>query len=323
MAHTHLLGAHLGMDKTRERILARFYWPGVRRDVERHCQGCPECQRVAPRPTARNPLIPMPIIETPFDRFALDIVGPLPKTSRGHRYILVLVDYATRYPEALPLRAATAKAVARELMLLFSRVGIAKEVLTDQGSCFMLRVMKEVLRLLQVKQLRTSVYHPQTDGLVERFNKTLKQMLKKVMQADGKNWDQLLPHVLFAVREVPQASTGFSPFELLYGRRPRGILDIAKEAWESQPSPHRTTVDHVEQVRDRMARVWPIVRGHLQRAQQAQTRVYDRGAQLRTFQPGDLVLVPMAECRFLAKWQGPYEVVESVGEVNYRVRQPG
>ena len=84
MAHTHLLGAHLGMDKTRERLLARFYWPGVKRDVERHCQGCPECQRVAPRATVRNPLVPMPIVETPFDRIALDIVGPLPKTSRGH-----------------------------------------------------------------------------------------------------------------------------------------------------------------------------------------------------------------------------------------------
>ena len=125
------------------------------------------------------------IIEVPFDQLALDIVGPLPKTSRGHRYILVMVDYATRYPEALPLRAATAKAVARELMMLFSQVGIAREILTDQGSCFMLRVLKELLSLLQVKQLRTSVYHPQTDGLVERFNKTLKHMLKKAMETDG------------------------------------------------------------------------------------------------------------------------------------------
>ena len=182
----------------------------------------------------------MPIIETPFDRIALDIVGSLPKTSRGHWYILVLADYTKRYPEALPLRAATAKAVAKELMLLFSRVGIAREVLTDQGSCFMSCVMRELLSLLQIKRLQTLVYHPQTDGLVERFNKTLTQMLKKAMDADGKNWDQLLPHVLFAVREVPQASTGFSPFELLYGRRPRGILDLAKEAWES-----RTTLDHV------------------------------------------------------------------------------
>ena len=94
-------------------------------------------------------------------------------------------------------------------MLLFSQVGMVREVLTG--------VMKELLILLQVKQLRTSVYHPQTDGL-----ETLKQMLKKTMDTDGKNWDQLLPHVLFAVREVPQASTGFSQFELLYRRRRRG-----------------------------------------------------------------------------------------------------
>lgn len=83
---------------------------------------------------------------------------------------------------------------------------------------------------LKVKQLRTSIFHPQTDGLVERFNKILKQMLKKAIDVDGKNWDQLLPYVLFSVREVPQSSTGFSPFELLYGRRPRGMLDLAKES---------------------------------------------------------------------------------------------
>ena len=166
-----------------------------------------------------------------------------------------MVDYATRYPEAVPLRTATAKAVAKEFMLLFSRVGIVGEILTDQGACFMSRVIKDLLSMLQVRHLRTSVYHPQTDGLVERFNQTLKTMLKKVMEVDGKNWDQLLPHALFAIREVPQASTGFSPFELLYGRRPRGLLNIARAAWENQPSPHRTVIEHVEQVRGRMAQI--------------------------------------------------------------------
>ena len=167
-------------------------------------------------------------------------------------------------------------------MILFSRVGIVREILTDQGSCFMSRVLKDLLSMLQVRHLRTSVYHPQTDGLVERFNKTLKTMLKKGMEVDGKNWDQLLPPVLFAIREVPQASTGYSPFELLYGRRPRGLLDIARDAWESQPSPHRTVIEHVEQVRGRMAQIWPVVREHLGRAQQAQALVYNRGAQLCT-----------------------------------------
>ena len=325
LAHTHVLGAHLGTEKTYDRILGRFYWPGVKKAVQDYCRQCGECQRTSPKVTYHNPLIPLPIIETPFSRIAMDIVGPLPKSSRGHRYILVILDYATRYPEAVPLRSATARAVAREVFLLFSRVGLADEILTDQGTCFMSRVMREMCKLLKVTQLRTSVYHPQTDGLVERFNKTVKQMLRKVIDLDGKNWDQLLPHVLFSIREVPQSSTGFSPFELLYGRRPRGLLDIAKEAWEQQPSPHRSVVEYVEQMHSRMARVWPVVREHLRQAQQAQARVYNRGAQVREFRPGEkvLVLIPTTECKFLAKWQGPYEIVEKVSTVNYKVRQLG
>ena len=168
---------------------------------------------------------PMPIIETPFNRLALDIVGPLPKTNRGHRYNLVLVDYATRYPEALPLRTPTAKTVAKELMLLFSRVGIAREVLTDQGSYFMSRVMRELLSLLQVKQLPMSVYHPQMDGLVERFNKTLKQTLKKAMVVDGKNWDQLLPHVLFVCMDWSMICCHICPSGLTHTLIMQRIID--------------------------------------------------------------------------------------------------
>ena len=183
----------------------------------------------------------------------MDLVGPFPRSARGHQYILVIMDYATRYPEALPLRTMASKGIARELMLLISRVGIPDEILTEQGTPFMSKIMKDLATLLNIKQLRTSVYHPQTDGLVERFNRTLKSMLKKVIEADGRNWDQLLPYLMFSVREVPQASTGFSPFELLYGRRPRGLLDLARETWEQQPSPHRTIVEHVEEIQERMA----------------------------------------------------------------------
>ncbi|KAJ8376080.1 hypothetical protein SKAU_G00066600 [Synaphobranchus kaupii] len=273
LAHTHLLGARLGVEKTLERIKTRFYWPGVKKAVEDYCRSCPDWQQVVPRPHQKSPLIPLPIISGPFSRIGMDLVGPLPRSSRGHQYILVVLDYATRYPEAIPLRTMATKGIARELMLLFSRVGLPEEILTDQGTPFMSRIMRDLCQLMKVTQLRTSVYHPQTDGLVERFNQTLKKMLKKTMEADGRNWDQLLPFVLFAIREVPQASTGFSPFELLYGRRPRGLLDLAKEAWEQQPSPHQTLVEHVEEVQERMATIWPMVREHMAEAQTAQIAV--------------------------------------------------
>ncbi|XP_063044707.1 uncharacterized protein LOC134438913 [Engraulis encrasicolus] len=324
LAHTHPLGAHLGVEKTTERIVQRFFWPGIHKEVENYCRSCQDCQLRAPKPSYRNPLIPLPVIETPFERIGLDIVGPLPRSSRGHQYILVILDYATRYPEAIPLRKATARQIAKELFLLSTSLGIPKEILTDQGTPFMSRVMKELCTLLKIKQLRTSVYHPQTDGLVERFNKTLKAMLRKAIGEDGRNWDQLIPYLMFAVREVPQSSTGFSPFELLLSYRPRGLLDIAKEAWEEQPCRQRTLIEHVGAMKERMKVIYPIVREHMEAAQRQQQAAYNRPSQPREFKPGDrvLVLVPTVECKFLATWQGPYEVIERVGQVNYKVRQP-
>ncbi len=150
-------------------------------------------------------------------------------------------------------------------------------------------------------------------------------MLRRVAADDKRDWDQMLPYFLFGIREVPQASTGFTPFELLFGRQPRGLLDVAKEAWEQQPAAHRSTIEHVREMRERIDRVMPLVREHLMKAQQAQQRHYNRAAQPREFQPGNhvLVLVPTAACKFLAKWQGPYMVTERVGPVTYRVRQLG
>ncbi len=325
LAHSHPMAGHLGAQNTIQRIRDCFHWPGLDAEVKRFCQACPVCQQTLPRTPPPTPLIPLPIIEVPFERIGMDLVGPLPKSARGHEHILVIVDYATRYPEAIPLRKATSKAIEQELFLLASRVGIPKEILTDQGTPFMSRTMADLCHLLKVKQLRTTVYHPQTDGLVERFNQTLKQMLRRVAADDRRDWDQMLPYILFGIREVPQASTGFTPFELLFGRQPRGLLDVAKEAWEQQPAAHRSTIEHVREMREKIDRVMPLVREHLVKAQQAQQHHYNRAAQPREFQPGDhvLVLVPTAACKFLAKWQGPYTVTEQVGPVTYRVRQPG
>ena len=123
----------------------------------------------------------------------MDVVGPLPRNQAGNRYILVVCDYATRYPEAIPLRAIDAEHIAEELIKLFARVGVPKEILTDQGSNFMSQLLAELYRLLGVKAIRTSPYHPQTDGLVERFNQTLKGMLRKTAHDGGKYWDKQIP----------------------------------------------------------------------------------------------------------------------------------
>lgn len=143
-------------------------------------QTCRECQYTQPKGGPRGPLQPMPIMETPFQRIAIDLVGPLPMGKGGYQYIMVLVDYATCYLEAIPLRSTKARVLAAELVKIFSRVGFPDEVLMDQGTNFMGEVMQETWSQLGVCHLNTSVYHPQCNGLVERFNKTLKGRFKNL-----------------------------------------------------------------------------------------------------------------------------------------------
>lgn len=112
--------------------------------------------------------------------------------------------------------------------------GIPKEILTDQGTEFIAGMVKGVCKTLQIKHLRTSIYHPQTDGMTEHFNNILKSMLKKSIQGDPRRWDQLLTPLMFTIIEAPQASTVCSPFELEYCYQPGGLLDIIREGWKQQ-----------------------------------------------------------------------------------------
>ena len=321
IAHVVPIAGHLGKKKTAARIMRRFYWPTLFRDTADFCRSCPECQKAGQRRVPRAPLIPLPVMEEPFQRVAMDIIGPLPRSRSGHRYVLVLCDYATRYPEAVPMKTVDAEAVAEELVKIFSRVGLPREMLTDQGANFTSQLLAEIYRLLHIKALRTSPYHPQTDGLVERFNATLKGMLRKSATEDGKDWDRLLPYLLFAYREVPQESTGFSPFELLFGREVRGPLDVIKEEWEAASKSSESVVSHILLMRERLERMMTLAQGNLKNAQKQQKRWYDRTSRERTLKPGDrvLVLLPTSTSKLLAQWHGPYPVVSQVGRVNYVV----
>ena len=319
------MAGHLGITKTKDRILQRYYWPGIFKDVAFYCKTCVQCQKNRPQPPTRAEMIAMPLMTQPFQRIAMDIIGPLPRTQRGNRFILTICDYATRYPEALALSSIEAARIARELISVFARMGVPEEILSDQGTNFMSALLEEIYRLLQIKRIRTTPYHPQTDGLVERFNGTLKSMLKKFVNKSGKDWDDYLPYLLFAYREVPQESTGFSPFELLYGRRVRGPLDILRESWTGESEAEVPVAAYVVEMRDRLQEMSALVRDTAQQAQRRQKQNYDRRAKVRTLQPGEkvLVLLPKQKNKLKLEWVGPYTVLRKMSDVDYEVETPG
>ena len=141
-------------------------------------------------------------------------------------------------------------------------------------------------------------------------------MLRKVATKEGRDWDKLIPYILFAYREVPEASTGFSPFKLLYGHNVRGPLDILRESWEANKLEDDNIVSYVLLTQEKLTRMTELVQQNLQ---EHQKNWYDRNARVREFQPGDqiLVLLPMATRKLLAQWQGPYEIAKRSGKVVY------
>ena len=327
LAHDVPLAGHPGVAKTKDRVLQRYYWPGVFRDIAEYCRTCEVCQRSQTRKPARAPLVSMPLIHKPFQRIAMDLIGPLPKSKKGNRFILTICDYATRYPEAIPLPSTEAPRIVKELVLLFSRVGVPEEVLTDQGPNFMSALLSEVYRALQIRRIRTTPYHPQTDGLVECFNGTLKSMIKKFTSWNKQDWDEYmyLPYLLFAYREVLQESTGFSPFELLYGHGVRGPLDVILEGWTGERGGEMPVATHMVEMRDHLREMTDLVQVNVAKAQGRQRSHYDQGTTERAFSEGEqvLVLLPTKTNKLKLEWFGPYKVTQRVTLVDYEVETPG
>jgi len=305
LAHAGVMSGHLGIHRNQERIIASFWWPGMSGDIARFCHSCDICQRtISKERVPKVPLGKMLVIEIPFKKVAVDLIGEMfPASSRGHRYILTVVDYATRYPEAVALKSISTVAVAEALVSIFSRVGIPEKILSDQGTQFTSAMMKEVGRLLSVKQLTTTPYHPQCNGLVERFSGTLKTMLKRMCAERPKDWDRYLDAILFAYRESPQESQGFASVELLYGRSVNGPLQILRQLWtKEQSDPNvRTTYQYVVDLRNRLQETWDLANDKLRRKQACQKRQFDYRAKPRTFTAGKqvLVLLPTSENKLL------------------------
>ena len=182
----------------------------------------------------------------------------------------------------IPLKTITTEVVAEALVEVFARVGVPNEILTDCGAQFTSELMKEVSRLLSLKQLRTMPYHPICNGLVEKFNGTLKAMLKKLCEEKPKDWDRYLSPLLFAYREVPQETLGFSPFELLYGRSVRGPIGILKELWTDETTSPDVKLD-VMYLRHRLEETCNLATQELKTKSDKYKHFYDKRARVRSF----------------------------------------
>ena len=256
--HDSLFAGHLGITQTVFRLQHRVYWPGLRGDVQAYIQSCTTCI-ASKSPCPRK--VPMGHVNVGhrWERVAMDSLDMSVTTSRGNRYVLVMVDCFTRWTEAFPLPDKTAQSVADAFFnQVVCRFGMPSVIHSDQGREFENRIMQELCLLGGAHKTRTTPYHPKSDGMVERFNRTLLMMLAMFAGKNRDDWDDLLPAVMMAYRSSVHESTGFSPHRLMFGEEctlpmdiglPRDQLDTS----ESITSPYALWVrDALEEAYDQV-----------------------------------------------------------------------
>lgn len=187
--HTQRIAGHLGRDKTLKAVKFTFFWPGMSTDVMNWCRKCWDCAKGKPGPGAGKAPLQQSKVGAPFDRIGIDIVGHCPITANNNEYIIVIQDYFTKWVEAFAVPNHTAQTVGDKLVTeLFCRFGIPKQIHSDQGREFCSELMAEVCKLLEIDKTRTTPYRPQSDGLVERQNRSLKKMLSNFVNENRNDW---------------------------------------------------------------------------------------------------------------------------------------
>ena len=323
--HAGAAGGHLGQHKTLQKLKDRFYWPGHYNDVMMWCSTCPSCAtRKTPIPKAKAPLSPIPV-GSPLQLVAIDLLGPLPKSKNGNSYILVAADYFTKWCEAYPLPNMEAVTVAEVLTNeMFFRFSPPEALHSDQGRQFDSCLIKEICRILHIRKSRTSPYHPQGDGLVERFNRTLLSMLATSAKDNPLNWEQYIRPVCFAYNTSTHASTGFTPFFLMYGREARLPADLDFGI----TSPSQDDVSHVRYSRQMqmvLNYAYQKARETLGSVQKRQKLLYDRSVHGKPYKQGDLVWLhstvvpPQSHRKLHHPWSGPYRIILKLSDLNYKI----
>ena len=321
--HDSEYAGHFGVKRTMARIKMRYYWPAYQQDIEDWCKTCGICQE-RKNPPNRN-IAPMTSIDSgqgPFEQIALDILK-LPKTERGNEYLLVLEDYFTKWVEAFPMKRTVAPGVAQCMLNGWvSRFGCPYSILSDQGSEFTSHLFKCLSDTLKAHKMRTSTYHPRTDGMVERSNRTLIDVLSKYANGEP-DWDLRMPLVLFAIRSSEHSTTGFSPFKLVHGQEARIPWDIVYGPTPNEPLPHDKWV---AARKSEMIKIFKMVKDHTKRAQMHQKTYFDKNLKGKfiSFNKGEKVMYCDPACRIKEgklnrPWSGPYEIMDKVSDALYKV----
>lgn len=280
---------HQGVDRTTSLVRDRFFWPHMQRDIEYYVlRTCSCVKQKKPCRETRAPL--KPITTTyPFELVSVDFLH-LEKCRGGYEYILVIVDHFTRFAQAYATTSKSGKTVADKLFNDFAlKFGFPLRIHHDQGGEFENQLFGQLQKYSGITGSRTTPYHPQGNGQVERFNRTLLQMLKTLTEKQKSNWKDSLNKLIYAYNCTKSEVTGFSPFHLLFGRSPRLPIDVLFGLGTGSPPMNKS--EYLETWKRGMQEAQEIAREHMKKASERNKRNYDQKVRYTDLDSGSRVLV--------------------------------
>lgn len=317
--HINPMGGHQGIVRTFKRIKSYYVFPKMLSKIRKFINKCKDCQK---NKIFRKIKCPMKITSTskvPFQKVFLDIVGPInPISYAGNKYILTMQDDLTKFTIATVLPNQEAKTIARAFAEDFIlKFGCPEEIQTDQGTNFMSQLMKNLCKFLKISKLNSTAYHPQSQGALERFHRTLGEYLRNYCNQDPMNWDSWIPFAVFSYNSTPHSQTTFMPFELIFGFKPSLPNSIQK-----YPDPPYNFEDYCTELKYRLQISWNIAKEHLLKNKKNSKLLYDSNTFTEKFEEGDEVFLENEAGSSKTKplRDGPYKVVKKLSSENSIVK---
>lgn len=310
--HDSKLSGHFGFNKTYSKIKDRYNWPNMKTDIRKYIRNCRSCQlnKTNFKPT-RQPMEITSTSDKPFDKIFIDVVGPLPLTENGNRFIITAQDDLTKFSFAQSVHNHESLTIAKTLTKLFMYFGIPRTILTDQGTDFTSNLIKNLSNLFKTKHVTTTPYHPQTNGALERSHLTLKDYLKHFINDKQTDWDEYIEFAMFSYNSTIHLSTNYSPYELLFGHKNYLPSSIVQE-----PTFSYTYDDYIKSLQYKLNTAFKVAKENIISSKTRSKESYDRKCNSVKFRVNDLVCIYNKSVKAnLSKklspnFRGPYKIIE-------------
>ena len=327
LAHDNMTGGHMGCRKTKQRIEAYFYWPQMHKMISSHVRSCHQCQLVKPlKVKERQPLEPITIRTHAWSDISIDVLGgDLPRSNKGNKYLLVVLCNASKFVHAIPIRNLRAQTIATKLVEFFCFIGLPRTIRCDNMGAFRSHLFKAVNEQFGIDLAFSAPMHYESHGGVERVQATIEHMLRKFIHNNPKEWCSLLPFLLMAIREIPHSSTQFSPSELVFGHKMRGLMAVVRDKWTNDitiPAPGNvSTLKYMQDLQRKIQTALNSAQDNVSTAQKRMKDHYDKKTTERQLEPGDLVMVllPTSSNKLLTTWGGPHKISRRLTNNNYEI----